>query len=168
MSSIPSIQEAEAGGALSFEARLVYRVSSRTARATQRNPILKKKKRKRKTKQTKTQTNKQTNKKCTKPQKVSIFTQWKGSYYIALHSRDPDLVNSDISLPECLGGTRTKTAGGRGIKAQGRTSWSVSRGRMDGPAQLSGKDGHASHVLQRSIAEGGHMYERIDRGRAHV
>jgi hypothetical protein len=27
-----------------FEARLVYKVSSRTARATQRNPLLKKKK----------------------------------------------------------------------------------------------------------------------------
>jgi hypothetical protein len=39
-----------------FEASLVYRVSSRTARATQRNPVLKKTKQKNKTK------NKQTNK----------------------------------------------------------------------------------------------------------
>jgi hypothetical protein len=31
-----------------FEASLVYRVSSRTARATQRNPVLKKTKRKKK------------------------------------------------------------------------------------------------------------------------
>jgi uncharacterized membrane protein len=42
-----------------FEASLVYRVSSRTARATQRNPVLKKNKTKNK-KQTKKQiTNKQ-------------------------------------------------------------------------------------------------------------
>jgi hypothetical protein len=33
-----------------FEASLVYRVSSRTARATQRNPVLKKEKRKKKRK----------------------------------------------------------------------------------------------------------------------
>jgi hypothetical protein len=36
----PSTWEAEAGGSLEFEASLVYRASSRTARATQRNPIL--------------------------------------------------------------------------------------------------------------------------------
>jgi hypothetical protein len=41
-----------------FEASLVYRVSSRIARATQRNPVLKTKK----TKKTKTKQNKQTNK----------------------------------------------------------------------------------------------------------
>jgi hypothetical protein len=35
----PSTQEAEAGGFLEFEASLVYRVSSRTARATQKNPF---------------------------------------------------------------------------------------------------------------------------------
>jgi hypothetical protein len=34
----PSTWEAEAGGS-EFEARLVYRVSSRTARATRRNPV---------------------------------------------------------------------------------------------------------------------------------
>jgi hypothetical protein len=38
----PSTQEAEAGG-FEFEASLVYRVSSRTARATQRNPVSKNK-----------------------------------------------------------------------------------------------------------------------------
>jgi hypothetical protein len=45
-----------------FKASLVYRVSSRTARATQRNPVLKNQKNKKtKTKQTKTKkTNKQT------------------------------------------------------------------------------------------------------------
>jgi hypothetical protein len=32
------------GGIFEFEAHLVYRVSSRTARATQRNPVLEKKK----------------------------------------------------------------------------------------------------------------------------
>jgi hypothetical protein len=36
----PSTWEAEAGGL--FEASLVYKVSSRTARTTQRNPVLKK------------------------------------------------------------------------------------------------------------------------------
>jgi hypothetical protein len=38
-----STQEAEAGR-FEFEASLVYRVSSRTARATQRNPVSKSKK----------------------------------------------------------------------------------------------------------------------------
>jgi hypothetical protein len=43
-----------------FEASLVYRVSSRTARTTQRNPVLKKQKQKQnKTKQKIKQTNKQ-------------------------------------------------------------------------------------------------------------
>ena len=37
----PSTWEAEAGGSLEFEARLVYRVSSRTAGGTWRNPISK-------------------------------------------------------------------------------------------------------------------------------
>jgi hypothetical protein len=46
-----------------FEASLVYKVSSRTARATQRNPVSKKQKQKQKNK-TKTKTKiKQTNKK---------------------------------------------------------------------------------------------------------
>jgi hypothetical protein len=42
----PSTQEAEVGGRLisEFQARLVYRVSSRTARAPQRNPVSEKKK----------------------------------------------------------------------------------------------------------------------------
>jgi hypothetical protein len=47
----PSTWEAEAGGFLEFEASLVYKVSSRTARATQRNHVWKK---------TKTKTNKKT------------------------------------------------------------------------------------------------------------
>jgi hypothetical protein len=42
----PSTWKAEAGVSLEFEASLVYRVSSRTARATQRNPVSKKKKKK--------------------------------------------------------------------------------------------------------------------------
>jgi hypothetical protein len=37
----PSTQEAEAGRSLEFEASLVYRVSSRTAKATHRNPVSK-------------------------------------------------------------------------------------------------------------------------------
>jgi hypothetical protein len=37
----PSTQGAGAGQLLDFEASLVYRVSSRTDRATQRNPVLK-------------------------------------------------------------------------------------------------------------------------------
>ena len=45
----PSTWEAEAGGFLEFEVSLVYRVSSRTARATQRNPVSKNKTPKRKT-----------------------------------------------------------------------------------------------------------------------
>jgi hypothetical protein len=40
----PSTWEAEAGGFLEFKASLVYRVSSRTARATRRNPVSKGKK----------------------------------------------------------------------------------------------------------------------------
>jgi hypothetical protein len=35
-------------GISEFEASLIYRVSSRTARATQRNPVLKKKKKRKK------------------------------------------------------------------------------------------------------------------------
>jgi hypothetical protein len=42
----PSTQEAEAGGFLSSEASLVYKMSSRTARATQRNPVSKNQKKK--------------------------------------------------------------------------------------------------------------------------
>jgi hypothetical protein len=42
-----STWEAEAGG-FELEASLVYRVSSRTARATQRNPVLKKTKKQKK------------------------------------------------------------------------------------------------------------------------
>ena len=38
----PSTWEAEAGGFLSFEASLLYTVSSRTAKAIQRHPIKKK------------------------------------------------------------------------------------------------------------------------------
>jgi hypothetical protein len=48
----PSTWEAEAGGFLSFDASLVYKVSSRTARAIQRNPVSKNKKQN-KTKQNK-------------------------------------------------------------------------------------------------------------------
>ena len=53
----PSTWEAEAGGS-EFEASLVYRVSSRTARVIQRNPVSKKTKTKTKkqTKQNKTKT----------------------------------------------------------------------------------------------------------------
>jgi hypothetical protein len=44
----PSTREAEAGGSLEFEASLVYRVSSRTAGAIQRNPVSKNQKKKKK------------------------------------------------------------------------------------------------------------------------
>jgi hypothetical protein len=54
-----------------FEASLVYRVSSRTARAIQRNPVSKKKKKKRKEKEKKNKKqktkNKNKNKNKTKP-----------------------------------------------------------------------------------------------------
>jgi hypothetical protein len=46
----PSTWEAEADGFLEFEASLVYRVSSRTATATQRNPVSKNQKKKKKKK----------------------------------------------------------------------------------------------------------------------
>jgi hypothetical protein len=51
----PSTWEAEAGGSLisEFEASLVYRVSSRTARTAQRNPVSKTKNQKPKPKQNK-------------------------------------------------------------------------------------------------------------------
>jgi hypothetical protein len=49
----PSTQEAEAGLS-EFKASLVYKVSSRTTRATQRNPVLKNKTKQNKTKQNKT------------------------------------------------------------------------------------------------------------------
>jgi hypothetical protein len=42
----PSTWEAEAGGSFEFEANLVYKVSSRTARAIQRDPVSRKKKKK--------------------------------------------------------------------------------------------------------------------------
>ena len=45
----PSTWDAEAGGFIEFETSLVYRVSSRTARATQRNPVSKNQKEKKKT-----------------------------------------------------------------------------------------------------------------------
>jgi hypothetical protein len=47
----PSTREAEAGGSLEFEASLVYKVSSRTARAIQRNPVSKNQKKKKKKKE---------------------------------------------------------------------------------------------------------------------
>jgi hypothetical protein len=37
----PRTREAEAGGFLSFDTSLVYKVSSRTARSIQRNPVSK-------------------------------------------------------------------------------------------------------------------------------
>ena len=49
----PSTWKAEAGGISEFESSLVYRVSFRTARATQRKPVSKNKKQN-KTKQNKT------------------------------------------------------------------------------------------------------------------
>ena len=49
----PSTREAEAGGFSEFEASLVYKVSSRTARAIQRHPVSKKSKKKQKKKKKK-------------------------------------------------------------------------------------------------------------------
>jgi hypothetical protein len=43
----PSTREAEAGGISEFEASLVYRVSSSTARDVQRNPVSKNQEKKR-------------------------------------------------------------------------------------------------------------------------
>ena len=50
----PSTQEAEAGQSLEFEASLVYRMSSRTVRTTQRNPVSKKQTKTKKQNQIKT------------------------------------------------------------------------------------------------------------------
>jgi hypothetical protein len=60
----PSTGEAEAGRISEFEASLVYKVSSRTARAIQRNPVSKNQKTKNQkpTNQPTNQPNKQTNK----------------------------------------------------------------------------------------------------------
>jgi hypothetical protein len=59
-----------------FEASLVYRVSSKTARATQRNPVSKNKTNKQtkqsKTNKTTTKTQKQTNKKKNSPEFLDI------------------------------------------------------------------------------------------------
>jgi hypothetical protein len=57
----PSTREAEAGG-FRVEASLVYKVSSRTARATQRNPVLKKQNKTNKNKKQKTKTKQKTKK----------------------------------------------------------------------------------------------------------
>jgi hypothetical protein len=54
--------EAEAGKFSEFKASLVYRVSFRIARATQRNPVSKNKNKSKNKKQTKQNKNKQTNK----------------------------------------------------------------------------------------------------------
>jgi hypothetical protein len=57
-----------------FEASLVYRVSSRTAKATQRNPVSKNKKQKQ---------NKQTNKQTKKPKKfICLFLIFKEIYFM--------------------------------------------------------------------------------------
>jgi hypothetical protein len=60
-----------------FETSLVYRVSSRTARATQRNPVSKKQKQNKKTNKTKQnkKTNKQTKKKTSLNLPTPIFAQ---------------------------------------------------------------------------------------------
>jgi hypothetical protein len=55
-----------------FEASLVYRVSSRTARATQRNPVLKNNNNKQTNKQTKTKTNKKPLSRFTNISKIEI------------------------------------------------------------------------------------------------
>jgi hypothetical protein len=57
----PSTWEAEAGGFFEFKANLVYRVSFGAARATQRNPVLKK------------QTNKQNKNKKREPPQSSVL-----------------------------------------------------------------------------------------------
>jgi hypothetical protein len=59
----PSTQEARGRRISEFEASLVYKVTSRTARAIQRNPVSKKPKNKKKKKKNKKKTKKQKNKK---------------------------------------------------------------------------------------------------------
>jgi hypothetical protein len=65
-----STRGAEAWQIFEFEASLVYKVSSRTARATQRNPVSKKQKNKKTNKTNKTQ--KQTNK-----QRTWLLASWR-------------------------------------------------------------------------------------------
>jgi hypothetical protein len=62
----PSIQETD------FQASMIHKVSSRTARATQRNPVLKNK-----TKQNKTKQNKKEKRKKEKPQSTNQGQQQK-------------------------------------------------------------------------------------------
>jgi hypothetical protein len=82
----PSTQEADRGRRISeFEASLVYRVSSRTARATQRNPVSKNQnqkqtKKKKNPNQTNKQKTKQTKSNKTKP---TNNTSWGGGSFPA-------------------------------------------------------------------------------------
>jgi hypothetical protein len=70
-----------------LEASLVYRVSSRTARAIQRNPVLKKKK----TKKPKYPKPNQT-----KPnQKTGVS---RGGYQLCLHNHSPILYKAELNL----------------------------------------------------------------------
>jgi cytoskeletal protein RodZ len=57
-----------------FEASLVYKVSSRTARAIQRNPVSKNKNKNKKPQKTNKQTNKKTNKNKKKKRKKEEFS----------------------------------------------------------------------------------------------
>jgi hypothetical protein len=63
-----------------FEASLVYKVSSRTARATQRNPVLKNKNK------TKQKTNKQTNKNKEDLNKHYLILVFWGNFVVFRHS----------------------------------------------------------------------------------
>jgi hypothetical protein len=69
----PSTWEAETGGFLSSEASLVYRVSSRTARAIQRNPVSKNQKKKKQ--KTKNQKQNKTKQNKTKKKRINS-TKW--------------------------------------------------------------------------------------------
>jgi hypothetical protein len=77
-----------------FQASLVYSVSSRTARATQRNPVSKKKQKKQK----KNQKNKQTNKKTKKLKAKQSKTKQNGSLEPEVCSRASSPGDSDFQV----------------------------------------------------------------------
>jgi hypothetical protein len=82
-----------------FEASLVYRVSSRTARATQRNPVSKKKGRKKKEKTTTTKTKNRNNapppqKKQTKNQNPVCLDGYHCYFWYTFEEADSNVASS--------------------------------------------------------------------------
>jgi hypothetical protein len=72
-----------------FEASLVYRVSSRTASAIQRNPVSKTKQRKEKKRKEKKRKEKKRKEKKRKGKKRKRALGWPGTHYVALAGLEP-------------------------------------------------------------------------------